>query len=130
MIRRNPAISYGLSNLLENALDFAQTEVRVTGRWTDQQVTLAVADDGPGFDEAIMDRLGDPFVTTRPGFGANQPEPGERHEGMGLGLFIAQTLLQRSGATVQLSNRSAPETGATILISWPRSVFAAATKPA
>jgi two-component system, sensor histidine kinase RegB len=126
VIRRNPAIIYGINNLLENALDFAKSEVRVTGRWTAREVTLAIADDGPGFDGAIIDRLGDPFVTTRPGFGALEPAESGGHEGMGLGLFIAQTLLQRSGATVQLSNRNAPQTGATILISWPRSAFAEA----
>jgi two-component system, sensor histidine kinase RegB len=126
VIRRNPAISYGLSNLLENALDFAKSEVKVTGRWNAREITLAVTDDGPGFDGTIKDRLGDPFITTRPGFGTREPEEGDGHEGMGLGVFIAQTLLQRSGATVKLSNRAAPETGAMIQISWPRSVLAAA----
>jgi two-component system, sensor histidine kinase RegB len=126
VIRRNPAITYGLGNLLENALDFAKSEVKVTGRWTAREITLAVTDDGPGFDGTIKDRLGDPFITTRPGFGTREPEDRDGHEGMGLGVFIAQTLLQRSGATVKLSNRASPETGAMIQISWPRSVLAEA----
>jgi two-component system, sensor histidine kinase RegB len=84
-------------------------------------VTLRVIDDGPGFDAFIFDRLGDPFVTTRPGYdvtaGATEAAG---HEGMGLGLFIAKTLLERSGATVTLSNRQAPEHGAEVKLLWPR----------
>jgi two-component system sensor histidine kinase RegB len=45
-----------------------------------------------------------------------------RHEGMGLGFFIAKTLLERSGATVSLANRPLPEHGAVIQLSWPRSM--------
>ncbi len=124
LIRRNPAITYALDNILENALDFAKSEVRVTSRWNNSQIMLSVVDDGPGFDQSIMDRLGDPFVTTRPGFENPEPEPGARHEGMGLGLFIAQTLLQRTGASVNLANRPSPQSGAQIQIVWPRSSFA------
>jgi two-component system sensor histidine kinase RegB len=67
----------------------------------------------------IIDRLGDPFVTTRPGYGEDDGEAG-RHEGMGLGFFIAKTLLERSGASVSLSNRAAPEHGAVVEAVWPR----------
>ena len=74
----------------------------------------------PVFDQAIFDRLGDPFVTTRPGYGAEDEGERGHHEGMGLGFFIAKTLLERSGATVSLANRAAPEHGAIIQLSWPR----------
>ena len=120
IFRRNPAIMYGLGNLLENAIDFASSRVDVTARWSQGQISLYVVDDGPGFDQAIFDRLGDPFVTTRPGYGdSNNGEDGE-HEGMGLGLFIAKTLLERSGGTVTLTNRKAPLSGAAVQIVWSR----------
>jgi two-component system, sensor histidine kinase RegB len=120
IFKRNPAITYGLGNILENAIDFAKSKVEVKARWSASQIHLSVTDDGPGFDQAIFDQLGDPFVTTRPGYGAVEPgEPGQ-HEGMGLGLFIAKTLLERSGASVTLANRKAPEQGAIIQLSWPR----------
>jgi two-component system, sensor histidine kinase RegB len=129
---RNPAISYGLSNILENAIDFARTSVAVRASWTRTHINLQVVDDGPGFATGIFDRLGDPFVTTRPGYvelenpaSATLPGDvsGERpHEGMGLGLFIAKTLLERSGATVTLSNQKPPAQGAMIVIQWPRAV--------
>ena len=119
VLKRNPGITYGLGNLLENAVDFAETRVEVDARWTPAQVSLTVRDDGPGFHENIFDRLGDPFVTTRPGYGEETGEPG-RHEGMGLGFFIAKTLLERSGASVSLANRPAPEHGAVVHVVWPR----------
>lgn len=123
IFKRNPAITYGLGNLLENAFDFATTAVAVKARWSPSQVTLIVADDGPGFDQSIFDQLGDPFVTTRPGYGADvQAEPGQ-HEGMGLGLFIAKTLLERSGASVNLANHKPPLAGAVITVTWPRSTI-------
>ncbi len=122
VFRRNPAIAYGLGNLLENAVDFAETRVEVDARWTAAQVSITVRDDGPGFHENIFDRLGDPFVTTRPGYGEDTGEPG-RHEGMGLGFFIAKTLLERSGATVSLANRPTPEHGAVVHVVWPRSLI-------
>ncbi|MFO1131658.1 MAG: ActS/PrrB/RegB family redox-sensitive histidine kinase [Hyphomicrobiales bacterium] len=121
VFRRNPAITYGLGNLLENAVDFAETRVEVDARWTPAQVSITVRDDGPGFHENVFDRLGDPFVTTRPGYGEDSGEPG-RHEGMGLGFFIAKTLLERSGATVSLANRADPEHGAVVHVVWPRSL--------
>jgi two-component system, sensor histidine kinase RegB len=121
VLSRNPGLAYGLSNILENAIDFAVSKVTVDASWTDQQVTVRVTDDGPGFDAFIFDRLGDPFVTTRPGYDvvADTAETGG-HEGMGLGLFIAKTLLERTGATVTLSNRPAPEQGADVKLLWPR----------
>lgn len=119
VFRRNPAITYGLGNLLENAVDFAETRVEVDARWTATQVSITVQDDGPGFDDQIFDRLGDPFVTTRPGYGEETGEAG-RHEGMGLGFFIAKTLLERSGAAVSLANRPEPDHGAVVQVVWPR----------
>jgi two-component system sensor histidine kinase RegB len=121
VFRRNPAITYGLGNLLENAVDFAESRVEVDARWTPSQVAITVQDDGPGFHELIFDRLGDPFVTTRPGYGEETGEAG-RHEGMGLGFFIAKTLLERSGAAVSLANRPDPEHGAVVQVVWPRNL--------
>jgi two-component system, sensor histidine kinase RegB len=117
---RNPAITYGLGNVLENAIDFATTKVDVTARWNATQVIIIVSDDGPGFDQDIFDQLGDPFVTTRPGYGAGQEQEAGQHDGMGLGLFIAKTLLERSGASVVLSNAKHPLQGAMIQVAWPR----------
>jgi two-component system, sensor histidine kinase RegB len=127
-IRRNPAITYGLGNLLENAIDFAEGRVEVRSNWSRDHLTVTVADDGPGFDPDIMEQLGDPFVTTRPGYSG--PVVAGGHEGMGLGLFIAKTLLQRSGAQVVMANREDPHSGASIRITWPRTALESSSRAA
>jgi two-component system sensor histidine kinase RegB len=124
VLPRNPAITYGLGNLIENAIDFAESEVSIEARWSESNVSIAIGDDGPGFAQEIFDRLGDPFVTTRPGYGPGGAEnDAELHSGMGLGFFIAKTLLERSGATVSLANKPFPDHGAMVRISWPRAVI-------
>jgi two-component system, sensor histidine kinase RegB len=121
VLERNPAVAYGLSNIIENAADFAASEVTVEARWSPADVTITVRDDGPGFAQEIIDRLGDPFVTTRKGYGLiEEGMAPEQHEGMGLGFFIAKTLLERSGASVALANKPTPDHGAIVRISWPR----------
>jgi two-component system sensor histidine kinase RegB len=119
VFERNPAITYGLGNLIGNAADFAAARVDVEARWSGADVTITVRDDGPGFSQDIIDRLGDPFVTSRKGYGQGDAGDGD-HEGMGLGFFIAKTLLERSGAQVALANRAHPDHGASVRISWPR----------
>jgi two-component system sensor histidine kinase RegB len=119
---RNPGVLYGLGNLLENAVDFANTKVEVDATWTEDEVKIVIADDGTGFPPYVLEQLGEPFVTTRPADGFQQEAPDE-HIGMGLGFFIAKTLLERSGATLALANRPAPQEGAVVTVMWPRSRF-------
>ena len=91
---------------------------------------MEVADDGRGFPPEVIDRLGDPYVTTRRM--AQDPPPGE-HGGLGLGIFIASTLLERSGARLVFANRKSEGQGAAVTVSWPRARFdrrAAATDSA
>ncbi|NNE22024.1 MAG: ActS/PrrB/RegB family redox-sensitive histidine kinase [Rhizobiales bacterium] len=118
---RNPAIIYGLGNLMENAVDFAANVVEIDISWDSEEVVVVIRDDGPGFAQDVIDRLGEPFVTTRPGYGGNAVSPDrDTHQGMGLGFFIAKTVLERSGASVALANRAGPDTGAIVHIAWPR----------
>ena len=119
---RRPGVIYGVGNLIENAIDFARSEVRVAGRWNAQEVVISISDDGPGFAAEVMDTLGDPFVTTRSSRSRSAKEAGAS-AGMGLGFFIAKTLLERSGARLSLDNRPRPLSGAVVTITWPRSAF-------
>lgn len=116
---RNPAIHYGLGNLLENAVDFADSTVTVTARWSAGQVLLEISDDGHGFTPDVMSRLGEPYVTAR-GARDGRPGQGQTGGGLGLGFFIAKTLLERTGAELRLRNRPPPEHGAVVRIAWPR----------
>jgi two-component system sensor histidine kinase RegB len=120
---RNPAIRYGLGNLIENAVDFAHRRVEIFAQWTDEEVSIVISDDGPGIAPEIIDRLGAPYVThRRPG--PRGPE-GEEDAmfGLGLGFFIAKTLLERSGAKLSLTNQAPPLHGATISVTWSRVDF-------
>ena len=119
---RRPGVIYGLGNLIENAIDFARSSVEIRADWTDKLVEVSLLDDGPGFPEDVLETLGEPYITTR----ANGGRMGNGEStGMGLGFFIAKTLLERSGATITLANRMMPAKGAVVRISWPRSVFEA-----
>jgi two-component system, sensor histidine kinase RegB len=119
---RNPGLLYGLGNLVENAVDFAKTTVKISSRWTPNLVIITIEDDGPGFAPAILDRLGDPYLSGHSSGRRLKGDPGNGL-GLGLGLFIAKTLLERSGATVEAGNIESPRTGARITISWPRGAF-------
>jgi len=119
---RNPGVLYGLGNLVENAIDFAASKVDVEARWSKDEVTIVIADDGEGFPPHVLEQLGEPFVTTRRAPTERQ-EASDEHIGMGLGFFIAKTLLERSGASLELANRPQPKGGAVVTVSWPRSKF-------
>jgi two-component system, sensor histidine kinase RegB len=118
---RQPGVIYGLANLVENAVDFAHQRVEVTATWTAREVAISIADDGPGIPSPVLDALGEPYVTTRPAARTGLP-PDAEPSGMGLGFFIAKTLLERSGATVALENRG-PTGGAIATVSWRRELF-------
>lgn len=121
MIHRNAGIEYGLGNLIENAVDFAETEVQININWNETRIKLEIIDDGAGFDPDILSKLGDPYTTTRP----RPPEEGDASEpgGLGLGIFIAKTLLERTGATVAFLNTK-NESNAGVIITWPTDHFA------
>lgn len=119
--QRNPGMIYGLGNLVENAVDFAAEKVEVDASWNQDEVRIVIADDGEGFPPHVLEQLGEPFVTTRPAKrGEEQPD---EHIGMGLGFFIAKTLLERSGARLELANRPEPQGGAVVTVIWPRAKF-------
>ena len=118
-IWRRTEVFHALGSIVENAFDFAQAEILVKARYDSRFITMEVTDDGPGFASEILDRLGDPYVTTRPG--AEGSRTG--HVGMGLGLFIAKTLLERTGATVGF--RNGRRRGAMVTVRWRRSAFEA-----
>lgn len=103
-----PEILQGLGNFIENAIQFAQKRVTLGLAWDERYISIEIGDDGPGFSADMLQRLGEPYVSTR------------RHSGrMGLGVFIAKTLLERTGARVRFDNR--PEGGALVKVRWHRS---------
>ncbi len=81
---RNPAILYGLGNLVENAVDFANATVDLAVDWSTDEIGVTITDDGPGFAPEIMDRIGDPYVTSRHRRRMNVESEGRRRTGPGL----------------------------------------------
>ncbi len=120
VLRRNPGIIYGMTNLVENAVDYASSRVEIMAQWDQQTIRVTISDDGPGFAPNVLGRLGEPFVTTRAQVDAGD---GGEAQGMGLGIFIAKTLLERSNAIIILRNREPPESGACVEVVWKRAEF-------
>ncbi|MEL6450914.1 MAG: ActS/PrrB/RegB family redox-sensitive histidine kinase [Pseudomonadota bacterium] len=126
-ILRQPEIIHGLRNLVQNAVDFARSTVWIEAHWTQDEITLRIMDDGRGFPPQLLGRIGDPFVRRRRNGADRQQRP--EYEGMGLGLFIAKTLLERSGAELTFANGTDPyasvtpasqHVGAIVEVVWPR----------
>jgi two-component system sensor histidine kinase RegB len=118
---RNPAVLYGIGNILENAVDFAHAVVEVNAWWNNDTVEIVISDDGAGFAPDILKRIGEPYLSRRR---AADDAAGEQR-GLGLGVFIARTLLERTGAKVAFSNRTFPDHGAVVQMVWPRDRFEA-----
>ncbi len=128
IIARRPEIIHGLRNLIQNAVDFAREHVWIDILWNEDHLTVRIIDDGPGFSTNVINRLGDPFVRRK-----RRSERRVGYEGMGLGLFIAKTLLERSGAELSFANGRDPfdatsepgeRAGAVVEARWRRDTFA------
>ncbi len=113
-VTRNVSLLYGLGNLIENAMDFALTSVTIEMEWDGAGFTISVTDDGAGFPPDLITRLGEPYLTTRVhGPGKDPAAAG----GLGLGIFIAKTLLERTGAQLTFRNVD-PEGHAEVIVHW------------
>lgn len=118
IVRRDAGLIHALRNLIQNAVDFAAGEVRVDAAREGERIRLTIRDDGPGFPPHLRARLGEPYLTTR------RPVPGQEgpgYEGLGLGLFIARTLIERSGGQLAFAN----DGGAVVAVTWPASALIA-----
>jgi two-component system sensor histidine kinase RegB len=116
-VLRKPEIIHALGAFIENAASFAAREVSVNARWSTEEVRIYITDDGPGFAPSVLAKLGEPYFSER--------RIEQRGGGMGLGFFIACTLLERSGARVTPYNRQFPAKGAVVRIAWPRKAIEA-----
>ena len=117
-VKRSPALLHGLGNLLQNACQFARHRVAVRAEWSRGDVSISILDDGPGFPAGLIPRLGEPYVRVSDDDDAGE---GRREPGMGLGIFIAATLLGQTGAKLRFGNAG----GAQVVIRWKRNIFEA-----
>jgi two-component system sensor histidine kinase RegB len=125
-ILRQPELVHGIRNLIQNAVDFAADIVWIDCNWTADVLSIHISDNGPGYPANVIGRIGDPFLRGRRG---DDPSARPGYDGMGLGLFISKTLLERTGATVRFTNGTDPfltederpeKCGAVATIIWPR----------
>jgi two-component system sensor histidine kinase RegB len=123
-ILRRPELIHGVRNLIQNAVDFARNTVWIEGSWTADDLILRISDDGSGFAQQILSRIGDPFLRNKRDLPPTRPG----YEGMGMGLFIAKTLLERTGAQLSFANGTDPflnaeerpqRCGAIVEVIWP-----------
>lgn len=110
-----PEIVHGIGNLVQNAVQFARARVAVTTRWTATRVDVTITDDGPGFSSLVLERIGEPYISLR------HEREADIAGHMGLGIFIAQTLLQRTGAEVEFGNAAGG--GARVAVRWDRAIL-------
>lgn len=127
LVFRRPEIIHGLRNLVQNAVDFASANVWIDIHWTKDTIMVRIIDDGSGYPAQVLGRIGDPFVRKRRRDSDDMKRP--EYEGMGLGLFIAKTLLERSSAELSFANGREPysdlpeigeRSGAIVEVVWPR----------
>jgi two-component system sensor histidine kinase RegB len=116
-LRRMPEIVHSLGGIVENAVGFANSRVDIEARWDAEHIIITVRDDGPGFAPGVLNRLGEPYLTERDREGAAG--------GLGLGFFISKTLLERTGAKLEMRNRRPPRIGAVVKVTWPRAAIEA-----
>ena len=116
---RNPGVLYGLGNLIENAVSFAASAVEIRADWTKSSVIIVISDNGQGFPPGVLPRIGEPYLSQRDGAHRSEKVGG----GLGLGLFIARSLLERSRATLWFENASPPASGAVVTTQWPRAAY-------
>ena len=130
---RVPELLHGLGNLIANAADFARERIVITASWDAKTLQLRVEDDGPGFSPDILERIGEPYVTSRPGtyaLGETEIGPSDAfsgQQGMGLGFFIAKTLIEQTGGRVKVRNILG--SGAQIRARWQRGAIDGETPP-
>ena len=125
--RRSPAVIYGVTNIVENAVGFAASHVVIRAIWTASSVGIEISDDGPGFSMQVLAQMGEPYISDR---AAARRGDGEGAGGLGLGLFIAKALLERSGGTLEIANVGPVGRGAKVSLSWPRAAFEKGLRPA
>jgi len=108
VVVRSPEIIHGIGNIIQNAVQFARSTVYISSAWDADSIRVSIRDDGPGFPSGVLEHVGEPYISSRTNSAGH----------MGLGIFIARTLLQRSGAGVAFENDRTG--GARVDIVWRR----------
>ena len=109
-ITKSIEIVYGLRNFIGNANKFARGKVFITLKSDGYMTEVNIEDDGEGYPKDILSKIGEPYLKT-----LKSPEKSKL--GLGLGIFIGKTLLEKNYAKIQCRN-SKTRSGAEIIINW------------
>ena len=127
LVRREPELIHGIRNIVHNALKFAKSTVDINLITTSRKLNLEIIDDGKGFPNDFTKMIGEPFIK-KSAFYSNGAKTKTSEEGMGLGLFIANILLEKTNGQLKFSNVKQSDydgkkriIGAKVEISWERS---------
>ena len=107
---RSLEINYGLRNFIGNANKFSNYSIEVTIKSDEKFSEILIQDDGPGFPEDIIDKIGQPYIRT-------SSNKYKSKTGLGLGTFIGKTLLEKNNAKVEFKNVKKNK-GALVKIVW------------
>lgn len=105
------ALKQVVTNLLENALEAGADRISLAASRREDQLGIVVKDNGPGFDPAVLERLGQPYVSTK------------ARPGSGLGLFLVANVVRKLGGTVEAGN--AADRGAMVTLRLPLAALGA-----
>ncbi len=103
-------IVYGLRNFIGNANKFSDDNVFINLKSDSEFTEISIEDDGPGYPKDILSKIGEPYLKS------NNPQDKSK-TGLGLGLFIGKTLLEKNFASVICRN-SKTRSGAEVIIKW------------
>ena len=109
-IPKSIEIIYGLRNFIGNANKFAKEKIFITINSDSETTEIIIEDDGDGFPKDILEKIGEPYIRTKQKNYNNK-------SGLGLGIFIGGTLLERNNAKVICRN-SITRNGAEVVIRW------------
>ena len=109
-ILKSVEIVYGLRNFIGNANKFANENIYISIRSDSQNTEITIEDDGPGIPKDILNKIGEPYIKTL-------KTKDSKKSGLGLGIFIGKTLLEKNSAKIIIRN-SETRGGAEVKIEW------------
>ena len=112
-ITKSIEIVYGLRNFIGNANKFSRDKIFINLKSDSETTEIIIEDDGDGYPRDILPKIGEPYLKT-----SNSEEKSKT--GLGLGLFIGKTLLEKNFASLNFRN-SKTRSGAEVIISWRNS---------
>ncbi len=109
-ISKKIEIIYGIRNFVGNANKFAKNKIYVSVKSNNEITEISIEDDGKGYPKDILGKIGEPYIKS-------SSDKNNKKAGLGLGIFIGKTLLERNKAKVICRN-SKTRPGAEVIISW------------